>query len=215
MRIVTVLNSRTLRRGLHMHDQEYNAGHVYALQAQIKKWAPQAQFECITDRPIEGVTCHHDTSGWPGWWLKMGMFSPEIPGDFLFMDLDTVIHGPLDDILAVNKLTLLRDFYRDGKKLKAGLGGALIYLPEDARREVWDYWMEQPQLRMREYPRGDMFLFERFYMGKAQIWQDVVPGQVVSWKVHCAKGIPPNARVICMHGLPRPWYIPQFLHLYR
>lgn len=210
MRIVTVLNSRTL----HGEAPEFLPKHVYALRDQCAKWAPGVPFEVISDKPV--AAGWHYTAGWPGWWLKMALFDPDIPGDFLFMDLDTVITGPLDDILAVRKLTLLRDFYRDGKKLKEGLGGGLIYLPEADRAAMWDFWNTNPALNMRLYARGDQHLFERLWLQKADRWQDVVPGQVVSWKVHC-KGdvIPPDARIVCMHGKPRPWEVGKFLELYR
>lgn len=211
MRILTVFNSRSLTGAA----QEYTPRHVQILKEQIDKWAPGNEFECISDKPIPGITCHMHNGRWPGWWAKLEMFDPSVPGDFLFLDLDTVVTGPLDDICAVRKLTLLRDFYRDGKKLKEGLGGGLMYLPESVRKQVWDFWMTNPQLHMRMYPRGDQFLFERFWLNVADRWQDVVPGQVVSYKVHCGRGVPPDARVVCFHGQPRPWSAGPFLHLYR
>lgn len=211
MRVVTVFNSRSLTGAV----QEYKPAHVKALQEQISKWAPDAAFECLTDTDVTGVVCRPLRHNYPGWWAKMELFDPTVPGDFLLLDLDTVINGPLDDICAVRKLTLLRDFYRDGKKLKEGLGGGLMYLPDDARAQVWNFWKTNPALHQRMYPRGDQFLFERFWLNTADRWQDVVPGQVVSYKVHCQRGVPPEARVICFHGKPRPFEVGQFLHLYR
>lgn len=211
MRIVTVYNSRSLTGA----QQEYKIEHVQALKAQIDKWAPGNEFECISDKVIPGIFCRLVKWEWPGWWLKMALMDPSIPGDFLYLDLDTVITGPLDDILAVRKLTLLRDFYRDGKKLKAGLGGGFMYLPEECRAQVWKFWMTNPALHMRMFCRGDQWLFERFWLNTAAKWQDVVPGQVVSYKVHCQNGVPPDTRVVCFHGKPRPFEIGQFLHLYR
>lgn len=214
MRILTVFNSRSLYGGV----QEYKPEHVLSLQRQLAKWAPQAELECLTDvspRLLPGVKTRPLRHGWPGWWAKMELLDPEVPGDFHFMDLDTVAVGPLDDILAVRELTLLRDFYRNGVKLKEGLGGGLMYLPTDARKAVWGMWRQQPQLNMRVYSRGDQFLFEKFWLGSAKRWQDVVPSQVVSYKVHCQNGVPPEARLICFHGQPRPWAVGQFLHLYR
>ena len=211
MRIVTVLTKRTLHGGL----QEYGPQHVSALQKQLAKWAPEAQFECLTDMRVDGVTTRPLRHGWPGWWSKMELFDPEVPGDFLFMDLDTVIVGPLDDILAVRDLTLLRDFYRDGKKLKEGLGSGLMYVPDEARRTVWNFWRQQPQLQMRVYGRGDQHLLERLWLNTAKRWQDVVPRQVVSYKVHCQVSVPDDARIVCHHGFPRPWETPRWLHLYR
>lgn len=214
MRIVTVFNSRSLTGAT----QEYTWKHVKALYAQCQEWSNGVEFQCLTDvGTIGGIDCIPLKRNWPGWWAKMELMDPELPGDFLFMDLDTVINGPLTDILAVKKLTLLRDFYRDGKKLKEGLGGGLIYMPADdaVRLPVWRFFSEQPQLQMRMYPRGDQFLFERFWLNTAQRWQDVVPDQVVSYKVHCQRGVPPDARVVCFHGKPRPFEVGQFLHLYR
>lgn len=190
--------------------------HVHALRDQVAKWAPQAEFLCLSDVSISGIPTMPLLHRFPGWWAKMELFSPEVPADFLFMDLDTVIIGPLDDILAVRKTAMLRDFYRNGVKYKEGLGGGLFYLPDDEqRRAVWRYWIANPQLNMRLYPGGDQRLFERFYLNGAARWQDLVPNQVVSWKVHCQNGVPPEARIICMHGKPRPWEVGQFLHLYR
>lgn len=214
MRIVTVLQTKALN-AFQSGSSEFKVEHVLALQKQVEKFAPFATFECLSNVDIPGVKCYKLRRGWPGWWAKLEMFNPEFPGGFLFMDLDTVITGDLSDILAVDKLTLLRDFYRDGKKLKEGLGGGLCYLPDSDRACVWKFFTENPPLAMRLYPRGDQHLFERFYLNSADRWQDVVPGQVVSHKVHCGNGVPPDARIICFHGQPRPWAVPQHLHLYR
>lgn len=145
------------------------------------------------------------------------MFRPDLRGDFLFMDLDTVIVGPLDDFERVNKLTVLRDFYRDGKKLKEGLQSSLMFLPESARQGPWDDFMCNPALSMMMHRYGgDQKLLEDHYINRAARWQDVLPGQVASWKVDCKNGIvPPGVNVVVFHGKPRPWAVGPFLHLYR
>jgi len=215
VRIVTILQTRALH-ALHPGSSEFTPAHVQALQRQVEQYAPFASFECLTNAHVPGVDCKPLEHNWPGWFAKMNLFSPSMKGDFLFMDLDTVISGDLSDILAVDKLTLLRDFYRDGVKLKEGLGGALCFFPEATRAQVWEYWIKNPLLAMRMAGhKGDMEIFERFYRNTADRWQDVVPGQIVSWKVNCTHGIPPEARVICFHGQPRPWAVGQFHHLYR
>lgn len=211
MRIVTVLKSRAL-----LGPSEFTPGHVKALHRQVEKWAPLAEFICLSDIDIPGVECRALRHNWPGWWSKLELLAPELGGDFLYMDLDTIIAGPLDDFEQITKLTLLRDFYRDGKKLREGLGGGLIYLPAGAGREVWDEFTVNPQATMQLYRRGDQHFFEKFWLKSADRWQDVLPGQVVSWKVHCAakNSIPPDARIVCFHGQPRPWGVPQFRNLY-
>ena len=211
MRIVTVLKSRGV-----FGPSEFQPVHVKALQRQVEKWAPFAQFTCLSDVPVDGVECVPLKRNWPGWWSKLELFDPELGGDFLFMDLDTLIVGPLDDFEKITKLTLLRDFYRDGKKLKEGLGGGLIYVPAGGGREVWDEFNVNPRATMALYRRGDQHFFETFWLKSADRFQDVLPGQVVSWKCHCAATdrVPPEARVVCFHGIPRPWAVPQFRNLY-
>lgn len=211
-RILTVLTSRTLHGGA----PEFKPAHVKALQAQISKWAPDAEFECLTDMDVPGVCCRPLRRNWPGWWAKMELFDPALPGDFLYMDLDTVVVGPLDDFDQLSKMTILRDFYRDGKKFKEGLQSSLMFLPESARQGPWDDFMANPALSMRLHAGGgDQRLLEPHYIHTADRWQDVLPGQVASWKVQCKAGVPPDARVVVFHGQPRPWQVGPFLHLYR
>lgn len=213
MRIITVLRSKNLQGG----PSEFKPLHVQALKRQLEKHAPFVQFECLSDVDVPGVETIPLEHKWPGWWAKMEAMSPRMKGDFILMDLDTVITGSLDDIEHVTKLTMLRDFYRDGKKLKEGIANGVCFMPEADRARVWDLFVNNPAFNMRLYARGDMFLFERLFLNTAQRWQDVVPGQIVSWKVHCAKTntVPPDARIVCGHGHPRPWAVPQLAHLYR
>lgn len=198
MRVVTVLKT----------GGEYRQKHVERLRSQVAKWAPDAEFQCLSD--TNGTLKH----GWPGWWSKMEMFSPDIRGDILYLDLDTSIVGPLDDIFAVRKLTLLRDFYRPD-----GLGSGMMFLPEECRDEIWRAWIANPTKYMREHKQGgDQAFLERFWLDKADRWQDIAPGQVLSYKVHVRKAVikgreygngtmPESARVVCFHGRPRPWDI--------
>lgn len=215
MRVVTVLQTRALN-ALHPGSSEYKPMHVQTLARQVAEQSPFAEFLCLSDVSVPGVNTLPLANKWPGWWAKMNLFDPALKGDILFMDLDTVVVGPLDDVEGITDLALLRDFYRDGKKLKEGLGSGLMFLPEAARAQVWDEWIANPNFNMRLYARsGDQGLLEKFYLNSAKRVQDLVPGQVVSWKVHCQHGVPQEARVICFHGKPRPWEVGQFLHLYR
>ena len=214
MRIVTVLQTKALH-AFQPGSSEFKPAHVTALQKQVAQWAPWATFECLSDVEIPGVECRKFTRNWPGWWSKLNLFSPDLKGDLLFLDLDTIILGPLDDIAKIDKLTVLRDFFRDGKKFKEGLGGGVMFLPEKDRAQIWDEFTVNPALSMKLHPRGDQFFFEQFWMHKAARWQDLVPGQINSWKVHCANGVPPDTRILAFHGLPRPWSVSQFASLYR
>ena len=117
---------------------------------------------------------------------------------------------------------MLRDFYRDGRKYKEGLQSSLMLLPDADRAEIWDDWIRRPHIHMQEHVRGgDQVFLEKHFLKRAQRWQDVLPGQIVSAKVDCGAGnafravvVPTNARVIVFHGKPRPWDCPEFEELY-
>lgn len=216
MRILTVL--RTGGKG------EFTPAHVRALAAQVKRHAFPYELEVLTDVDVPGVECIPLEHRWPGWWSKMELF--RLKGNILFFDLDTVIIGSLQNILAVDRLTMLRDFSRDGsyKGRAEGLGSGMMFLPESERAGVWGTWIADPAKHMREAEhRGDQAFLESLWLDRAARWQDLVPGQIVSYKAHCnpqwktggKAAVPPEARIVVFHGKPRPWAAPEFQHLYR
>ena len=171
---------------------------------QVEAHLPGAEIICLSDVPVpvQRIPLEH---GWPGWWSKLELFRPDIEGDLLFMDLDTSIVGNLSDIASVDRLTLLRDFYRPN-----GLGSGLMFLPERDRAMIWREWLKMPQGWMRLHKRGgDQAFLERFWLGKAARWQAIRPGQVVSYKADniALHGVPTGASVVCFHGRPRPWAV--------
>lgn len=213
--IVTVLKSG----GVYTHR------HVVSLQEQAKAQYPVAKFVVLTDQHVPGVEqIRLQYRSWSDWFAKMELFRPDISGDILYFDLDTELRGPLDDMARIGQLTVLRDFYRDGvRKPENGIGSGVMFLPEADRKLVWQRWSENPfkhmsNLRMRGL--GDQTFLEsvkddegNLWIDKAARWQDVLPGQVVSYKVHCNPNwkngaigkVPEGARVICAHGRPKPW----------
>lgn len=192
---------------------EYTAEHVHALYVGIKTQWPNKEplrFVVLTDLDdvySPGFEVRPLRESWKGWWAKMEMFSAEHDdlGDILYVDLDTIIVGSLGQLIAVNQLTLLQDFYHP-EKVSAGL----MYLPKYDRPAVWAGWLEEKDVMQRL--NGDSDYLDIIWRTKALRWQTVFPEQVLSYKVHIRqrKGltIPPNARVICFHGRPRPWTTP-------
>lgn len=181
----------------------YGPEHVYRLRDGVLRHLPGAEFVCLSDVDLdcERIPLAYD---WPCWFAKMELYRPDLEGDFLYFDLDTSIVGDLSDIASVRRLTLLRDFYRP-----TGLGSGLMFLPKRDRRLIWREWMKSPHGWMRLYKRGgDQIFLERYWRVRAARWQDIVPGQVVSFKVHCRAGVPDGSRIVCFHGNPRPWETP-------
>jgi len=197
-----------LRRG-----GDYLPEHVSILVDQVEEhWPSDRELVpvCLTDQPIDDPRVHEIpllTGHSQGWWSKMQMFDPALGfGDLtiLYMDLDTRIVGDLSEVASQDQLIALRDFYR-----RNGLGSGLMCLPQDPREEVWEAWRADPDAHIRTHRRGgDQRLLEALWLGRVEVgrWQEILPGQVVSFKKHVrGKGTPPDARVVCFHGRPRPW----------
>jgi len=144
-----------------------------------------------------------EDSPWPRWFSKMSLFSPDVRGDILYFDLDTMIVGDISDLLSVNKLTVLADFNLPKPKFMAT---GVMFIPECERAEIWNAWISDPELHMKKHgSNGDGGFLSQFWKHKADRWQEVLPGQIVSYKVHWRKKEnTSDARVLCFHGRPRP-----------
>lgn len=200
---------------------EYRLEHVVRLYEGVRThWPDALRFVVLTDRKIGHAEIQEVplAYGWPGWWSKCELFRPDLPvlGDVLYFDLDTVVVGDLAPLAEGHQVTVLRDFYHRGLVARRGwIGSGLMYLPAASRAEVWLRWIASPDVHMtRCRQRGDQGFLELCWNGREDVvrWQDVLPGQVVSAKVHVFPGrrIPTDARVVCFHGKPRPEDAPQW-----
>ena len=174
---------------------EYEARHVRWLAKQVPGLV------CLSDTRVQGVLTVPLRYDWPKWWPKMELFSDAIDGDLLHIDLDTVVLGSLD-AFDVRRTTMLSDFYRPHL-----LASGLMYIKQEDKAAIWAAFLSDPKGHMKRHDRFPLIGDQGFLNGriKAARWQDVLPGQVASYKVHCHNGPPPTAKVVCFHGQPRPW----------
>lgn len=200
MRIVTVLKT----------GGDFRVEHVEALREQVRRHAPDVAFTCLTDCPtaqtIEGAgRLRH---GWPGWWSKLEIFA--LRGPCIYMDLDTMVVGNLSRLFEIarsNVFTVLRDFNPHQRVMGSGLMAW-----QDNVSGLYELFKDGAEAYIAENksPRwfGDQGFIEAAsdaFMPPRTYWQDEAPGYVVSFKKHCAAGVPEGARVVCFHGKPRPW----------
>lgn len=185
---------------------EYRPEHVQALARQVP------ELTVLSDVDVPGVpriALKHD---WRSWWSKLELFRPDVAGDLLYIDLDTVIVGDLSELASLGRTTLLSDFYYPERP-----ASGLMYLAESDRAKVWAAWIADPKAAMHKCMRHGDQQFIGEVLHDAQRFQDVLPGRVVSYKVHVAKGlnkrsigngsVPSGASVVCFHGRPRPWHV--------
>lgn len=192
----------------------YSDEYVWNLkEAVARNLSFEHRFVCLCDEPVEGVECELLVSDWPGWWAKAEMFRPDLEkyGRLLYIDLDTVIAGSLDDIASYSGIAAVtKDFYYGGPSQ------SLLSYEVGAFRHVWREFCRDPQLWMTDGDKmvaphfGDQVLLTKIaHPFVFDYWQDILPGQLVSYRKHCRKTkvldlLPNDARVISFHGNPKP-----------
>lgn len=198
--------------------------HVQVLHRQVFDWSPPGtEFVCLSDTRIPGVDTIPLQTNWPGFWAKMELFHPRIEGNVLFIDLDTVICGPIEDFLKPRPLTTF--------------GGALMWLPEEDRKEAGEIFRTDPEGIMREYGGEDVFLravwAKQYTVPRTFVdqviserkmtlqWHKELPGQVAFRKYRgllqpgCSITRSEDTRIVIFSGLPRPWHTKEFGGVWR
>lgn len=195
----------------------YNHRDAIRLERAIARhYAEPFSFVCLTDTPFHPTGAPRLRvfplrENWPGFWAKMELFRPDLFGmagaRVLYFDLDTIICGRLEPIAAAAEsapLVMLRDFYRP-EHYGSGVMGF--------RARDFDFIYEQFKKAPAEHIHrtsaryGDQNVIEQMAPGAA-FFQDVVPGHILSYKVHCGQALeaaPAGASLICFHGIPKPW----------
>lgn len=185
---------------------DFTPAHVARLRRQCAQHAAGTTFRCLTDRPADVPGGVDLGAAWPGWWAKMNLFAH--PGPVLYMDLDTTVTGDLTHLLTAataERFVALRN----PLPTPSAFGTGLMAWQGDMAR-VLRRFQEDPARHMRRCttPRlwGDQGFVAETETPSAY-WQDLFPGQILSWKVDCIAGVPPGAKIVYFHGSPRPWEV--------
>lgn len=143
---------------------------------------------------------------------RMYMFSKEagLTGQVLSLDIDIIITGPLDDLLQYEGLFCTRKSWTRGEEHL--IDGDIMSFKACPHTENLFWTPLTNNIEQVEQISGggrERFWVRHVMSGRAvDIWQDVLPGQVCSYKFHVKNGqVPSNARIISCHGFPRPHQI--------
>lgn len=195
MKVVTVLKS----------GGEYGPQMVTAIQKMCEKHITlHYKFICYTDMNVPNCICKPLKHGWEGWYSKMEIYQEA--GPILYIDLDTIIVGNLDELIqkAMNyQFIILRDFYR-GRRNPYAMQSSIMFWNTDMTF-LYDQYKANPI----KIFGGDQILLEKAFSGPKKpwvaFWQDIVEG-ICSYKVDIIKrGVKPTDKIVCFHGKPRPW----------
>lgn len=189
----------------------YRSGGVYdgedvdQLVRQCRRFIPGVPITVLTDRPSECacadrvIRFHYD---YPGWWSKMELFNPDFDGDWLFFDLDTILVAHAALLAQVRGPAIMQDVYRPG-----GLQSSVMAIPQAVKQQVWERWKPFDRRLMNQFESGGDQAFLETMPGIAwRHWQKILPGALVSWKVHVKPTgrVPDGAVAVVFHGQPKP-----------
>ena len=193
---------------------KYGPEYVNRLYAGVKRNSTiEFKIWCFTDDPT-GIIPEVTTVPLPyadqldSWWNKLNLFSNDIPipqGDWIFyIDLDTLIVDNIDTLLASRypSMVVLKDFYHGIVKSANQIGSGLMCWEHGKYDYLWSKFITNPKKHIASAGTyGDQWWIEQ-KVKNVMLWQDFFPDQIVSFKVHCRKGLPEKAKIVCYHGKP-------------
>tara|TARA_R100000808_G_scaffold25056_1_gene61040 strand:+ start:8597 stop:9223 length:627 start_codon:yes stop_codon:yes gene_type:complete len=190
---------------------DYNRSHVEKIKTMVENYVPHENFICFTDTVEESYDIPL-VDDWPGWWSKMELF--KIRGPLLFLDLDTIITGNINQIIKKIKkedFVILGDLIDYERSRKEGwLQSSLLYWSGDASY-IYNSFKEdcraipaflRPMHRLRSDQDYIMEVIREYGM-----WQDF-SSAIVSFREGISSGKlydEDKHKIIIFHGSPRPW----------
>lgn len=184
----------------------YDASWVAKLRDGVKRNLSRPHnFRCLSDVdvPCERSMLNHD---WPGWWSKIEMFRDGvIDRETLYLDLDTVITGPIEIHRNGIDFAMLQSFW-----VPDMVGSGIMYFSgENVPHHIYEKFAKQPKAYMAHHQRnadatyvGDQaFIWDAMKHDVARI-NDYLPG-IRSYKMHCTRRLPADTSIVCFHGRPR------------
>ena len=151
------------------------------------------RFVCVDDSPL------------PRWWSKISLFQPKrFNGRVLYLDLDSTVIGSLDDLVNYPApFAIIKNFKEFKEPNKAMFNSSVMVWDAGAPDHLFTNFTPDVMERLN----GD-----QDYISEQMSNAVTFPADwCVSYKVRRyvnLKTMPKDARVICYHGKPKPWDLP-------
>lgn len=199
----------------------YSADDVNKLYGMVARHLTRPfRFACFTDdaagiRPE--VTCfpipplgvpRRDNEGW----RKLALFAPrlgDLAGVALFLDLDVVVTGPLDDLFDLpGDFIIIENWTQPGE----GVGNSSVFrFVIGAHPDIYDRFQADADTVMATHDNEQTVISRAIGKDRLRYWP---ADWVISFKYHClpfyllrlfrAPFLPAGARVVAFHGHPKP-----------
>jgi len=191
---------------------KYGPEYVNRLYAMVQRNVHMTGFDfvCFTDNAsgihprIRTAPLPYDA---PGWWGKMGLYMPSIPGihteRLLFLDLDIAITGPLDGLMTFpTDFAMAQDWptgtWPAGDERNRQGQSSVILLKVGSQARIWHRYISEG----RPDRWGDQEWINAAFPGSMKLFPERL---VQSYKLHHLEGEElPKCSVVMFHGEPKP-----------
>ncbi len=144
---------------------------------------------CLSDREHAGILCVPVDAN--GWWSKVHLFRPGLfTGRVLYLDLDSVITGSLDEYAGVTGIIDLHDW---GWRTHTYGSGVMVWDAGD-HADIWTKFSPSVQSRLR----GD-----QDWMTELGGWDPLPKPWQQSYRYVSVAKPPPGCKIVCFHGAPK------------
>lgn len=192
-----------------LNGTKYRDADVLSLRDQVARHLSQPhEFWCMADRKVDGVDCLIPDEQWPGWWQKIALFRWARGGMNLYLDLDSVIVGPIEGMFS-EQLSAPANWAQSGhggiQSSAMAWGGDYGWIAEKFDPSLL---MHDPHHPFGRYGATDYWGDQGFLsaiLGDPGAGKVKAMAGVASYKYHCRHaGRPPEwARVVTFHGEPK------------
>ncbi len=200
----------------------YGPEYVNRLYAGIKRHTKRAvRFVCLTDntdglhpdietRPVPPINIPARVASWKPW-PKLAVWQDplyDLTGDVLFLDIDLIITGPLDDLFDYypGEYCVIENWTQFGQ----GVGNTSVFrFPVGKYAHIYTNFVADPEGIMRDYKIEQQYISAR--IPEQRFWPRA---WCISFKHSClppvplrwfkAPELPKDARVIAFTGKPDP-----------
>jgi tetratricopeptide (TPR) repeat protein len=172
------------------------------------------KFFCFTDDTSgleleANITCMGLEKGWTGWWNKASLFSSSFPlkGRILYIDLDTVITGSVDDIAKYNgefAILSTHGIDNEGKDFSNGYNSSILMWDATSSKytSICEVLKSNYSLIHRFVHRFDHWL--EMMVNDADLVQLLYPDQIRDFTNACTVSVPHDARIVVFPLKPKP-----------
>lgn len=141
------------------------------------------------------------------WWFKLALFGADLPGQNLYLDLDTVIVGSIDKFWDYKPDTfrICQDFNRAMSSHIRFTNSSVMAWPDRSQLALYELFKDNAQLWQREF-RGDQDFIHAH--AEEETWWPTEWAQSWKWEVKDLSNLQPDTSIIVCHGKPDVHEVP-------